>query len=376
MPDTDLSDIGDVLASRLAEIGVDPEGDAPLNLPSSATSNDTPAGDDLVAQTLKAGEQHDDATPPAQTPPAASAPVATATTAAAATDSASAPPAVMAYLRDKYGADFSQKYQSDEAFLQGVINLNRKLGERDEEAQLGRVLKEDPARVAQWLVQQRPDLFPKPEPKADPQPQAKTPPTQFSPAWFKALAIKPDAPPELKAEIEQWAQNEALANTPIGQQLRQTQAELNQLKQYLSQGAPQAVGDVDAKLAAFQQEQAAKEFITVNQSWLFTENNGVRVLSPDGFIYKQALEEAHQSGAPFEMAKKYADNALAVHRAKHASNGTKAPAVPAAAARQPAPAVPATEDTKDWIRDGEDLEAALFRNLKREGLLDSLAQAY
>jgi hypothetical protein len=371
--DTDLSDIGDVLASRLAAIGVDPEGDAPLNLPSSVSTDEpAPAGDDLVAQTLKLGEQEDttpDSSPPAAVAPSAAEPV----TPAAQEPTASAPPAVMAYLRDKYGADFSAKYTSDEAFLQGVINLNKKIGERDEDAQVGRVLKEDPARVAQWLQQTYPQLFPKPEPQPEPAKPTNGKPQGFSPAWLKAMQIKPGVDPAIQAEIEQWAQNEALAHTPIGQQLQQTRAELDQLKQILAQGLPQQPGvDVDSRLAAFQQGQAAKEFVNANQ-WLFSETNGVRVLSPDGFVYKQALEEAHRGGASFEMAKKYADNALAVHRSRAAPVAPKpSPTTNPAAARQPAAAVPSTDDKQEWVRDGEDLEAALFRNLKREGLLESL----
>lgn len=376
MPDTDLSDIGDVLAARFAEIGVDPDSDQPLNLPSNV-STDSPA-DDLVAHTVEAGETHEPEAP-AQTPPAAApTPAAPAITAGEPTEQPSAPPAVMAYLRDKYGEDFSKKYQSDEAFLQGVLNLNKKIGERDEEAQLGRVLRDDPARVAQWLRQQRPDLFPAPQ-APPPQPTNGKPadPSEFSPEWIAALQLKEGVDPATRKQIADWLTNQQLMHTPIGQQLQQTRSELEQLKAALAQGQHQPPSvDVDGKLAAFQQEQAAREFVNTNP-WLFTETNGVRVLSPEGFVYKSALEKAHQGGATFEMAKEFADLALAKHRSRQPAangNGKPSPTTNPAAARTPAPAVPSAEQGYDWAPDGMDLNELLHRNLKRFNLLETLGQ--
>lgn len=375
MSDIDFSDIGDVLASRFAEIGIDPESEAPLNLPATAVAEpvETTDSDDLVARTLAAGDETPPETPDTQaTPPVAppSQPVAA--------EVSSTPPAVMAYLRDKYGADFSAKYTSDEAFLQGVLNLNKKIGERDEDAQLGRVLKESPDRVAAHLMQNYPQFFQRNEPAPQPAaPQAKpVDAAQFSPEWIAALQLKEGVDPKTRKEIATWLENQHLAQSPIGKELQSTRAELDQIKQMLMQGgAPQQQGpDVKAELAAFQQVQAAKEFVNTNP-WLFTEVNGARVLSPDGFVYRQALETAQNGGANFEMAKEYADTKLAAHRARSVVTApAKTPVNSPAAARQPAPAVPSTEETRDWIRDGEDLASALHRNLKRDGLLQALGQ--
>lgn len=380
MPE-DLSDAGDVLAARLAAIGIDPESDEPLNLPSAASASDSTDADDLVAQTIKAGEQEEETPEPAQ-PPAATPPAA-ATTDGEPAEPASAPPPVMAYLRDEYGVDFSNKYRSDEAFLQGILNLNRKIGERDEEAQLGRVLKEDPARVAQWLMQHQPQLFPKPEPQAQQQPAAKpTENGEFDPKWIAALQLKSDVDPATKQALTDWITNQQLMHTPVGRELKELRArvsEIDQLKAMLAQGVHQQSGvDVDGKLAAFQQEQAAKEFVNANP-WLFSETNGVRVLSPEGFVYKQALEKAHQGGATFEMAKEYADLALAKHRSSKApaANGKPSPTKSPAAARTPAAAVPTPDDDGfDWAPDGMDMNEAIVRNLKKQGIYDAYAALY
>lgn len=373
MPDTDLSDIGDVLATRFAEIGIDPNSEAPLNLPSATAAEPV----DLVQKTLEAGEQADAAPEPKPVEPAATAPVADATTTAAAQEpTASAPPAVMAYLREKYGEDFSSKYQSDEAFLQGVINLNKRIGQRDEDAQLGRLLKERPDQIAAKLVEHYPHLFPQPkapEPQPAPQPQSDD---EFSLDWLRSLQVKDGADPAVRQKIEQWVQNRALAASPVGKELQATKAELAKIKEMLAQGVPHQGSEVDFKLDALRQEQAAKEFLNANASWMFTEVNGVRALSPEGFVYREALAAAHQGGANFEMAKDYADAKLAAHRAKHAANGNgKATTTNPAIARQAAPAVPQPETSYDWQRDGEDLGESLYRNLKHFGLMEALGQS-
>jgi hypothetical protein len=370
MPEDSLSDIGDVLAARFADIGIDPESSEPLNLPSAEPTKSTDA--DLIAQVVA----EDDAPAPVTHP--TTAPVAAPATAPAAPVPPTAgPPSVMAYLKDKYGEDFSAKYQSDEAFLQGVLNLNKRIGQRDEDAQLGRVLKDQPDVAIRFLQQQRPDLFPQPQaPTPQPAPaQAPADASQFSPEWIASLQLKEGADPRVKQDIAKWLTNQQLVASPIGQELAQTKAQIAELKQMLAQGVNQPQGpDVRAELAAFQQGQAAKEFINANESWLFTNTNGVRVLSPEGFVYKQALESAHQGGMPFETAKEFADAKLALHRAKAAPkpNGATTPTTNAAAARQPAPATPQADGSYDYFREGEDLEAALTRNLKHFGYYDAL----
>lgn len=375
MSDTDLSDIGDVLAARFAEIGLDPDSDAPLNLPTaSATATaDTPS--DLIA---KAISTEDAATPAAPTPIAP--PVDTTQPAApAAPVTADAPPNVMAYLRDKYGADFTGKYQSDEQFLQGVLNLNKKIGERDEEAQLGRMLREEPARVLAHLQRDMPHLFPQPQAAPQPTQQTAAPADsgQFDMSWLNALQVKEGTPQEVRRQITEWATNQQMANSPLAKQLQEQRAEVAQLKQMLAQGQGQSpVAEVDARLQTFQQQQEAQAFLNSNADWLFTTTNGVRTLSPEGFVYRQALEAASQGGANFTLAKDYADKARANWRARNSAPAAPAPAIPPTAARTPTPAIPAPEQRTDWARDGEDLATALYRNLTRELGRDQLASTF
>lgn len=360
-------DFGSMLAANFQAAGFDPESDAPVITEAPDTTN-APSGDDPSALIDKFTQPHSEPSEPAK-PPAQTSAAPTETTPPAAPT-----PQVMDYLRDKYGADFSKKYANDEAFLQGVLNANKRLSERDDDAVLGKMVYQQPDKVVDWLKQQRPDLFPQPKLDApEPTKTAKTPEftaqqtSSLDPEWLQYIErgrIAQDAPADVKRGLTQWWNEQQVARTPLGQKYAAMEAELAGIKAAIAnQQAPQPTQDVDAKLAAFRQQAMAEDFVRANADKMFNvDANGVRTWKPDYHAWYSALQEGHQNGMGFDAAFRYAETA------RENFNLKRQPAAPATspatnelARRTPNPSRPNPEQTVDLIREGEDLKTSLYR---------------
>lgn len=360
-------DFGSMLAANFQAAGVDPNSDAPVITEPLDTTN-SPSGDDpsaLIDKFTQPQTETPEATPPAQT----SAAPTTQTPPEANT------PQVMDYLRDKYGADFSKKYANDEAFLQGVLNANKRLSERDDDAVLGKMVYQQPDKVVDWLKQQRPDLFPQPKLDApEPTKTTKTPEftaqqtSSLDPEWLQYIErgrIAQDAPADVKRGLTQWWNEQQVARTPLGQKYAAMEAELASIKAALAnpQQPQQPQMDVDAKLAAFRQQAMAEDFVRTNADKMFNvDANGVRTWKPDYHHWYQALNTAHAKGMDFDTAFQFAETA------RENFNLKRQPAAPATspatnelARRTPNPSRPNPEQTVDLIREGEDLKTSLYR---------------
>lgn len=92
-------------------------------------------------------------------------------------DSESPPTSILSYVDDTYSTKFRDKYKSDEDFLAAIPHLTKKLGERDELAELGKRFKDHEAEFQAWMQsrgQQPPPAAP--EANGDQVPE-------WNPAW-------------------------------------------------------------------------------------------------------------------------------------------------------------------------------------------------
>src|SRR5688500_7879065 len=116
MPDT--SAVAE-LQSALEAAGVPLSGDAqPIEAPATAPTVDEPTQEELFDQALSKITQQGTTAPPKE--PVKAEPAATVPAEPKAEPSATPP--ILAYLKDRYGEDFAQKYKDDEQAIQGLLH--------------------------------------------------------------------------------------------------------------------------------------------------------------------------------------------------------------------------------------------------------------
>jgi len=71
-------------------------------------------------------------------------------------------------FKQKYGIDLSSKYQTDEQAEYGLANAFQLVGKRDQDAEIGRLIREQPSVVIDHLRQSYPEAFGQQTPEAKP----------------------------------------------------------------------------------------------------------------------------------------------------------------------------------------------------------------
>lgn len=351
-------DLGDALRTNAAAAGLDLDSDAPVvtgSAPPARSESDNP-----FQRMLDNNGQLPEKADPSPAPAAEQD-----------TDSVPAeevPTGSLTRLKERFGVDLSSKYKSDDDLLQSHVALTRKLAERDELANLGRLAATNPQALIDHYRER--GLIPEPQPakQAEPQPTAAA---SGGPEWnddwnryIERGRLAEDTPPQVAKEINDYYRSKAIAKSPEYQAMQRKLAEIEErmTKQGAATDPTQAT---QAHLAEFEQRQMAKELIDRNSHWLFTTGpDQQRKLTPDGFVWVQALNEAHQAGLPVQAALKMADQEVALR--KYATATPKPTPNKQATQRRPEPARPSVQqgtEIGDGIRPGEDIASAAKRIL-------------
>lgn len=353
MPELDSPDLGDMLRANSAAAGMDLSSEAPLI--SGQLPDTPPTESDPFARMMAAGDKSEQPSPTPEQPEPQPLPK----------EAPKPSTAAMQALKDKYGVDYSTKYADDDAFYQGHLNLAKKLGERDEYANLGRLAQEQPEQVLALYKQHYPHLFEQQQQTREPEPT--TTPTggpQWKDKWNRYIErgqLVAETPDNVREEMATYYREKAVLESPSYQEVTKKLKDLEgRLAQQPQHDPSQAV---DARLTQYEQKRLSAEWLNANRGWLLNEaGNG---LTPDGFLFKSALEQAQAWNMPFHGAIEYAHGKVKERK-------TAAVASPPARPNQEAtkhvaePSRPATSDAGAMeMRPGEDLRTAALRLCKQ-----------
>lgn len=342
MPD-ESSTLDGALAANFAAAGIDPTSDAPLPTTESSTSTrSAPRADEDMLNTLL--EHSEQPAETAEAPPEEAAP-------------AEQTPDVLAYMRDKHGLDRTTKYKDTDSFIQGYANLEKKLSERDEYANLGRMARENPEQLLALYKQH--GILRDPEPAPAPEPPKSEAPSGFNENWlryFERGRVTDDAPPEVRKGIETWLRDRVVTSTPAYQDLARKYQDLEAKLSKQPQASPEGVTRAD--LAAIEGKRYAEAWLAANQDKLFTVANNVRVWKPEGSVFYDALTEKANAGWDTMAALEYAE----MKRDQYLAKAAPAPKPTTKTnTRVAEPSRPAPGKGDPLIREGEDLLGSLYR---------------
>jgi hypothetical protein len=276
------------------------------------------------------------------------------------------------------GIDFSTKYRDEEALVEGLANLTRKIGERNEYAELGRFVQERPAEALAWIqsqLQQSQGSAPAPQqqpPQTTPAQQAeviKLLKTEYDPEWLNQveydeqgnLVAKPGAEPGIvpkliKAQREMRKLQERLLTDPLGTLKPVIEAATKDVIAR-AERAEQAVRELEARIVNQDSYDIAQSIIEQDKDWMFINGE----IKPNNFtkagrLYAEALIEEGRA-TPDDLigaAARAKERVLGriwletVQQKQKAAAGTKQqpPANKAAAVRKPQQAPPDTGATE------------------------------
>lgn len=318
--------------------------------------------------------------PPQDASPSAAPETTGAPGSAAAPESAGAPEtaaapetaqrAIMEFVREKAGVDFSGKYRSDEEFAKGVANMNKLLGQRQAEADVVRIARENPRVFLKALLAANPDLEAEFAPKP-PQPKQDDPPTDFDPAWAKALKFTDEAPEEIKRQVTAYLQTKQAAQNPVVRELQGQIARLSQTVEALTkQNGSSVTEEVRAILAQRDAIQAGQEWVAKEADWLFQKGPDGKPLwdkpSADGLLFKQYAMELMAERPDIPQ-----DTIVELAKLKVDAQKLRQPAPPKpnakVAVNSPRPAAKPTPDIPEWD-DDSDFSGNLAKRLKAAGI--------
>jgi hypothetical protein len=211
------------------------------------------------------------------------------------------------------GIDFSTKYRDEEALVEGLANLARKIGERNEYAELGRFVQERPAEALAWIQSQLQQSQGSP-PAAQQQPPQTTSAqqaevikllkTEYDPEWLNQveydeqgnLVAKPGAEPGivpklLKAQREMRKLQERLLTDPLGTLKPVIEAATKDIIAR-AERAEQAVRELEARIVNQDSYDIAQSIIEQDKDWMFINGE----IKPNNFtkagrLYAEALIE-------------------------------------------------------------------------------------
>jgi hypothetical protein len=199
-----------------------------------------------------------------------------------------------AFIKQEFDEDFSGKYQNDRELLKGLVHAAKKIGERNDEAQMGRWIKEKPQEAYAWLQSQ-----------IGQQQQQQQPPTngapEYNPEWARevevdeygrAIGVKPGYDPATAQKF-----NRAL------DYYHQQQRELvfhpeKVLQPYLAQVEERAVQKAreqweqewNARYGQMNEFNEAQQVLDGNKKWLFNEGDPQKGWSAAGRVYNETVQ--------------------------------------------------------------------------------------
>ncbi len=289
------------------------------------------------------------------------------------------PKQLIQWMKDRLGADYAEKYQDDLELLRGLDNAVRLIGQRNEDAQLGRMLREDPEGALRYLREvagvpldgaggQQPQAA-----AADRQAQQQQAEALGAPRWdpkweylFDAEGKpRPDADPAEVRKAQKWATDFRRWQIEFAQNPESKLAPL--VEQKAREILQQELGAFTYQM---NDQMKAQQFVDQNKEWLFEGGQVGGNLTEAGKLFYEGLQEAAAMNVQGHDAMvRYATNyALAAVKLDHVKNPSAAapPTNPKGAKHQPSTAVPDPEDEPD-MREDQTLEQAIESVFKRYG---------
>ena len=296
-------------------------------------------------------------------------------------------------IRKEYGYDLSQKYRSDREALHGLVHAYRMVGQREEDAQVGRLFKEHAGDFQEFLRYKKAPQAPQApaQPPAD-APRAPLAIPQYDPAW-EYLIAKDDNGKLISADgDEQKVRDYRAYQKWSAARARQMVEDPEPLLAPIVEKRAAKIADeaVQRRVSEMEESRLAQDFVNQNSRWMFAGGNPANgQLTPHGEVFAHAFLHANQRmGLQTRDAVDYATNHLRGWVGQQlyytAAQQPQAPAPPVAPPAPPAPpltpgaaklpntAVPDPGPSSEW-RDGDTLEGALIRNLKAAGYFNQNA---
>jgi len=331
-------------------------------------SDDQPTvrtADEVAAAMLAASEQQE--TPPSQespaeTPPETTEPSAEETAAQPAESGQTEPAAeggeadvfnqALSNISQYAGSNWDKKYKSFDQWVMGMRNLERRIGERDADAEFGRQVRQYEREFQDFLQSRQ---APQPARQGQPQPTSDLPPYEQFQQWVDEVEREGDqASPEARRQVARI--NRELVRR-LYQQQQNPQAMLEQLQGYIAplvqQSTQQVAGDIRRNQS---QQQMVDQFREQHKSWLFVGGQpGVENFTPDGYRLSQYGNELMAQGIPIGNALQMAYDRLYRERSEQQRQqeaaAIKPKPVKPAAQHQPAVAAPAGGDPEETYRE-------------------------
>lgn len=260
---------------------------------------------------------------------------------------ASAESVRLAGLREllrKKGYD-SSKWQTDEAALDGLVNLARKVGARDEDAELGRRLKPFQAQFEDFLANQYAGSIGQQQAQ---QQQSEQPTGWWNPPpvpenWRELVERTEDGGVKVRdgvrADVAQQVEGylDYHRNWQTKLQTNPTEALRPLYEQAVADAEERAVQRILAHQNQQQQQQSSVSFIQQNRDWMFSKNQNGEFLrdpetgnfvgTPAGRFFYQELKTLVENGVDEQTAQRLAirNTQLAVSNAQRGQATQAAP---------------------------------------------------
>lgn len=221
--------------------------------------------------------------------------------------------ALLEFVRDQHGLDFTGKYRDDLQLIGGLVNAAQLVGRRDADAEYGRAVRQHEGEFAQFMAwkngQGQPQGQPGQQPQAqEPQGDPRWQAPQWNPGWSQWIQ-------EVTDPATGATRNELRQDTPM--QIRQSIDQFRAWKQEFDQNwATNPAEMVDARVnqlveqrvsamleQRFSQErgvQTAQQIVQRNAEWIHARDpqgqplvdpmTGQRVMTPRGQAYMKHIQ--------------------------------------------------------------------------------------
>ena len=213
---------------------------------------------------------------------------------------------IMEYL-DSIGGTFGPKYASDAEAMTGVVNMQRLIGQRDEDAQYGRQVRSYEKEFQEFLNAKQPPPGQQPPPQ-QPQPLEYT--YEQVQAWRQEIELAraggnephPETMRQYQAAVEATNRRTfELANS------QQPQVTREQIQQQVQQGVQEQFTAARGQEELARQHAAyATTFERDNAHWIYTDGDPSKTRTPQGQRFFAAAEYYAKQGAPPAVAIKEA----------------------------------------------------------------------
>ena len=276
------------------------------------------------------------------------------------------------------GIDLTGQYKSDDDVIDAFVNQRELIGRQSEFVNLGRALKENPQAVISRYAQHFGYV---PQQQQQYQPQSQAQPASQEPdqpvtvetlgEWNRAVvrddegnivSVKPGHDPQVALKLHKYEQRA----------LKTQQEFLLDPDQFIMQRAAAAAPrqeqirdliarEIEQRNEVSREESKATDFFQEHKDWLIDPATGQ--LSGNGREFYNFMREGMEVGIPERNTDGLVQYAVKSLQAKYRGSAAPQPRTRPAAGRQSVSSLPPVKNEGEYNQ-GEDLEAALLRNLR------------